>query len=181
MYVCFLESHVVYTSSFLFKCCVLVSLNQKREIGSAFEQRGNTKWAEMEKSEGRECKSAQTLLILMMSTHLSTHWQKTTCESFTISVCDWAESLWAAMGKSKYEEGRTVTVEWISREHLITSVRGERLISFWSRCVFWMRTQCPIWLRQPQQGWGSQKLWCVECAFSKGCECFCHIFLNDKT
>lgn len=41
-------------------------------------------------------------------------------------------------GESQYEEGRAVTGEWISREHLITSVCGERLIRLLKAlCLGW--------------------------------------------
>ncbi len=59
-------------------------------------------------------------------------------------------------GESQYEEGRTVTGEWISREHLITSVCGERLILLLEPLCVLDENTVFIWLRQSQQGWGSQ-------------------------
>lgn len=66
-------------------------------------------------------------------------------------------------GESQYEEGRTVTGEWISREHLITSVCGERLILLLKPLCVLDENTVFIWLRQPQQGWGSQNsdVWSV--------------------
>lgn len=180
MYVCFLENHVVYTSSFFQMLCI-GQLESKERDWVCFWAKRKYKWAEMEKSEGRECKSAQTLLILMMSTHLSTHWQKTTCESFTISVCDWAESLWAAMGNRSMKKVALLLVSE-SPENILSHLCVESVSSsFWSRCVFWMRTQC-------LSDWGSHSraevhrtVMCGVCLF-KRMWMFCHIFfLNDKT
>lgn len=85
-------------------------------------------------------------------------------------------SLWlswislSCYGESQYEEGRTVTGEWISREHLITSVCVES-------CAFWMRTQC-------LSDWGSHSRAevhrTVMCGVFKRTWMFCHVLKKKK-
>ncbi len=177
-YMCFWQ--VMWcTQAVSFKCCVLVSLNQKREVGSAFEQRGNTNERRWRRARGGNARAHRPS---------SSSWCRHTCQrtdrrrpanllpflsvtELNLSELPWGIAVWR----------RSHCYWWVNLQRTSYHICvwrashppfGAAVCFGWEHSVYLIEA-ATAGLRFTEQ-------WCVGCAFSKGCECFV-IFLFKTT
>lgn len=164
--VCFLASHVGTHKQFILHTVYWLAWI-KREIGSVFEQRGNTNERRWRRARGGNARAHRPS---------SSSWCRHACQRTdrrrpaNLSVCDWAESLWAAMGNRSMKKVALLLVSE-SPENILSHLCGERLIRLLKPlCV--LDEDSVYLIEAVTAGLKFTEQWCVECAFSKGHEGF---------
>lgn len=157
------------TQAVSFKCCVLVRLNQTREIGSVFEQRGNTNECRWRRARGGNARAHRPS---------SFSWCQHACQrtdrrrpanllpflsvtELNLSELPWGIAVWR----------RSHCYWWVNLQRTSYHVCVWRAVRFgWEHSVYLIEAAIA--------GLKFTEQWCV--AFSKGHECFVMFFKKKK-